>query len=92
MILFASSELSKLQRVSKAAFESSVPVTVSTVVIPRPVGLPLVADVSIGVVITAEDLEGVIFMRAMVLFSLFSATEMVLPGRKVVSEVWVLRV
>lgn len=59
-------------------------------------GLPLVADVSTGVVITTVDLESVLFMRAlicvagkMVSVSLVSASEMMLSGIKVLSEVLV---
>lgn len=91
-ILFASSELSKVQRFSKTTFQSSLPVTVSTVVLTRPAGLPPVDDVTVGVVITAVNLEGFLVMRAMVLSSLASASEMVPPLMKVLSEVWVLRV
>lgn len=49
-------------------------------------------DVAVGVVITAVNLEGFLVMRAMVLSSLVSASEMVPPLMKVLSEVWVLRV
>lgn len=98
-ILFASSELSSVQRVSKTDSTRSVPITVSTVVISVPVGLPLAADASIGVVITTMNLEGIISVKAlvsvegkMVLVSLISASEMVLARIKVLSKVWVLRV
>lgn len=96
-ILFASSELSSVERVSKMASERSLPVRVSTVVIPVPEGLSLVADISLGVVITAINLEGVIFVRALVsvtgiLVSLVSASGMVPTGIEVLSEVWVPRV
>lgn len=98
-ILFASSELSSVERVSKMASERSLPIRVSTVVIPVPEGLSLVADVSLGVVITAINLEGVIFVRALVsvtgilvLVSLVSASWMVPTGTEVLSEVWVPRV
>lgn len=63
-----------------------------TVVLTHPMGLPLVDDVAMGVVITAVNLEGFLVMRAMVLSSLVSASETVLPLMKVLSEVWVLRV
>lgn len=96
MILFVSSELSSVQRVSKRASERSLRITVLTVVIPVPEGLPLVADVSIREVITTMNLEGVIFVRSlvsvvgnMVLVSLVTASEMVLAGIKVLSDVWV---
>lgn len=99
MILFVSSELSSVQRVSKTASERSLRITVLTVVIPVPEGLPLVADVSIREVITTMNLEGVIFVRSlvsvvgnMVLVSLVTASEMVLAGIKVLSDVWVPRV
>lgn len=99
MILFASSELSSVQRISKTATERSLPVTVSTVVAPAPEELPLVADVSTGTVITTMNLEGIIFVRAfisvaenMVLFSLVSDSEMVPAGIKILSKVWVSRV
>lgn len=98
MIVFASSELSKVQRVSKTAFKRSLPVTVSTVVISLPMGRLRVAGVSRGM-ITTMDLEGVVFTRAlvfaagkMVLVSRVSASEMVPPGMKALSEVWVPRV
>lgn len=97
MILFASSELSSVQRVSKT--KRSLPVAVSTVVIPAPEELPLVADVSMGTVVRIMNLEGVIFVRALVsvaenmfLFSLVSDSEMVLAGIKILSNVWVFRV
>lgn len=99
MILFVSSELSLVQRVSKRASERSLRITVLTVVIPVPEGLPLVADVSIREVITTMNLEGVIFVRSlvsvvgnMVLVSLVTVSEMVLAGIKVLSDVWVPRV
>lgn len=99
MIFFVSSELSSVQMVSKTAFERSLRITVSAVVIPFPEGLPLVADVSIRSVIITMNLEGVIFVRDlvsvagnMVLVSLVAASEMVLAGIKVLSEVWVPRV
>lgn len=99
MILFASSELSSVQRASKTDFARSLPVTVSTVVIPVPTELPLVADASIGVVITTVNLDGVIFVKALlsiagkvVLVSLVSASELVLVRIKVQSNVWGLRV
>lgn len=99
MILFVFSEPSSVQRVSKKASERSLRIIVSTVVIPVPEGLPLVADVSIKEVITTMNLEGVIFVRAlvsvagnMVFVSLVTASEMVLAGIKVLSEVWVPRV
>lgn len=63
-----------------------------TVVLTQPMGLPLVDDVAMGVVITAMNLEGFLVMRAMVLSSLVSASETVLPLMKVLSEVWVLSV
>lgn len=98
-MLFASSELSSVERVSKMASERSIPVRVSTVVIPVPEGLSLVADVSLEVVIRAINLEGVIFVRALVsvtgilvLVSLVSASGMVPTGIEVLSEVWVPRV
>lgn len=97
MILFVSSELSSVQRISKT--KRSLPVTVSTVVAPASEELPLVADVSMGTVITTMTLEGVIFVRAlvsvaenMVLVSLVSDPEMLLAGIKVLSKVWVSRV
>lgn len=99
VIIFASSELSSVQRVSKMASETSLPVTVLTVVIPVPEGLSLVADVSIEVVITTIRLEGVIFVRALVsvagnrvLVILVSASEMVLAGITVLSKDWMPRV
>lgn len=99
MILFVFSEPSSVQRVSKKASERSLRIIVSTVVIPVPEGLPLVADVSIKEVITTMNLEGVIFVRAlvsvagnMVFVSLVTASEMVLAGIKFLSEVWVPRV
>lgn len=99
MILFASSELSSVQRVPETDSTRSLPVTVSTVVIPVPMGLPLVADASIGVVMTTMNLDGIIFVKAlvsvagkMVLVSLVSASEMVLARSKFLSKVWVLRV
>lgn len=99
VILFASSELSSVQKVSKMASERSLPIRVSSVAIPVPEGLSLVADVSIGMVITAMNLEGVIFVRALIsvtgiliLVSLVSASEMVSTGTEVLSEVWVPRV
>lgn len=91
-ILFASSELSKVQRFSKTAFQSSLPVTVSTVVLTRPVGLPPVDDAAVGGEITAVNSEGFLVMRAMVLSSLVSASETEPPLMKVLSEVWMLRV
>lgn len=63
-----------------------------TVVLTHPMGLPLEDDVAMGAVITAMNLEGFLVMRAMVLSSLVSASETVLPLMKVLSEVWVLRV
>lgn len=99
MILFVSSELSLVQKVSKRASERSLRITVLTVVIPVPEGLPLVADVSIREVITTMNLEGVIFVRSlvsvvgnMVLVSLVTVSEMVLAWIKVLSDVWVPRV
>ena len=75
---------------SKAASKRSLPVTICTVVIPVLAGLSLVAVVSIGGVITTMNLEGVLFVRAlvsaarlMVLVSVVSASGMVLPGIKV---------
>lgn len=94
VILFASSELSSIQRILKAR---SLPVA-DLAVVPDPVGLPLVADVSVGVVITATNLEGIILVRVlisaagkMVLVPLVSTCEMVLVGIKVLAEVWVLK-
>lgn len=99
MILSASSELSSVQRVSKTASKKSLHIIVATLVIPLSEGLPPVANVSIGVVIIDMNLEGVVFVRAlvsvagnMVLVSFVSASEMVLTGSKVLSEVWVPRV
>lgn len=94
VILFSSSELSSAQRVSKTASKRPLSVTVSTVVIPVPEGLSLVADASIEVVTTDMDLEGVIFVKALVsvagdtvwVFLIF-ASEMVLTGCKVLSKV-----
>lgn len=97
MILFVSSELSSVRRILKT--KRSLPVTVSIVVAPAPEKLSLVADVSMGTVITTMNLEGVIFVRAlvsvaenMVLVSLVSASEVVLAGIKILSKVWVSRV
>lgn len=99
VIIFASSELSSVQRMSKTATERSLPVRVSTAVIPTPEELSLVADVSIGEVIITRNSEGVIFVRAlvsvagnMVLVSLVFASDMVLARIKVLSKVWVSRV
>lgn len=90
VILFVSSELSSVQRVSKTASERSLCIAVLTAVIPVPKGLPLVADVSIREVIATMNLEGVIFVRSLVsvvgntvLVSLVTASEMVLAGIKV---------
>lgn len=99
MILFSFSELSSVQRVSKTDSTRSLPVTVSTVAIPVPMGLPLVADASIGVVITTMNLDSVLFVKALVsvagkvvLVSLVSASERVLARIKFLSKVWVLKV
>lgn len=98
VIIFASSELSSVQRGSKMASEISLPVTVVAVVVPFPEGLSLVADVSTEVMIATMDLKGVIFVRALVSVAgsrvsviLVSASEMVLAGIKVLSEDWVPR-
>lgn len=73
--------------------------TVSTVVLPVAMVLPLVADASIGVVIITVNLDGVICVktlvsvaRKVVLVFLVSASEMALARIKLLSKVWVLRV
>lgn len=73
--------------------------TVSTVVLPVAMGLPLMADASIGVVIITVNLDSVICVktlvsvaRKVVLVFLVSASEMALARIKFLSKVWVLRV
>ena len=98
MVLFASSELSLIQRMFKENSPRSLPLTVTTVVPPVPMGLVLVPDVSIAV-ITTVNLDCVICVKALVsvagkvvLEFLVSASEMVLARIKFLSKVWVLRV
>lgn len=71
--------------------------TVSSLVIPVPVGLPLEADVSIQAVSTTMNLEGIIFVRVLVSVaaetvsvSLVSSSRMVLAGIKSLEKVSVL--
>lgn len=98
-ILFVSSELSSVQRVSKMASVGPLPALLSAVVVPVPVGLLLMTEVSTGEVTTALKLEALTFVRVlvsiagdMVWASLVSTFEVVPTGIKFLESVLVLRV
>lgn len=100
VIILASSELSSVQRVTKVASMGSLTVPVLTVLVPV-LGLPLVANISVGVVCTTMKLGGVLIGGVLVsgteemvwVFRVISPGEMVFFSRVSVTgeEVWVSR-
>lgn len=86
-----------MHRVSRTASERWLPMTVSTVVVAFP--MPLMTDVAIEVGLPTLNLEGIIFVRALVsvagigvMGSLVSASEKVSARIKFPADVRVLRV